>query len=234
MPLLVSVVDLCARNCGPRAPRARRARTSRTPRPSRRAQRTSARPLVVSAPPAGPRAERRSGARAERRTRREKSKRRRDHRGACERPCSTAAARTTHGDARAPCASRACPPSPPAPSLRAERRPVEKARDEDDDRRPDGRRAREEDHRGAREWPCSIAVARTTHGSRRARVPRRDASTPLACSARSGDRRDDARQERRPATAKTNRMTPARHVPAEVRRREPPKRGVFVVQLTGE
>ena len=109
---------------------------------------------------------RRSGARAERRTGREKSKRRRDHRGARERPCSTAAARTTHGATHA-------------------------------------RRAR------------------------RALAPRRDASTPLACSARSGDRRDDARQGRRPATAKTKRMTAARHVPAEVRRREPPKRGVF-------
>ena len=78
-----------ARNRGPRAPRARRARTPRTPRPSRRAQRASARPLVVRAPPAGPRAERRSGARAARLTGREKSKRRRDHRGARERPCST-------------------------------------------------------------------------------------------------------------------------------------------------
>ena len=148
-----------------------------------------------------------------------------DHRGARERPCSTAAARTTHGDARAPRASRARHPSPPARRALAPHgaAAVEKARDEDDDRRPDGRRAREEDHRGAREWPCSIAAARTTHGARRARVPRRDASTPLACSARSGDRRDDARQGRRPAT----RMTAARHVPAEVRRREPPKRGVF-------
>ena len=104
---------------------------------------------------------------------------------------------------------------------------VEKARDEDDDRRPDGRRAREEDHRGARERPCSTAAARTTHGARRARVPRRDASAPLACSARSGDRRDDARQGHRPATAKTKRMTAARHIPAEVWRREPPKRGVW-------
>ena len=65
-------------------------------------------------------AERRSGACAERRTGREKSKRRRDHRGARERPCSAVAARTTHGARRARVPRR---PLPPAPSLRTERRP---------------------------------------------------------------------------------------------------------------
>ena len=84
----------------------------------------------VHAPARGARAPRRPAGGAKERHARgatdvtgEEQEKKKDHRGAREQPCSTAAARTTHGDARAPRASCACPPSPPAPSLYAERRP---------------------------------------------------------------------------------------------------------------
>ena len=66
----------------------------------------------------------------------EEQEKKKDHRGARKRPCSTAAARTTHGDARVPRASRTRPLLPPARRALAphEAAGVEKARDEDDDR----------------------------------------------------------------------------------------------------
>ena len=183
--------------------RARRARTPRTPHAApvaSRSARARAPARVARAPrrPAGGAKERRACGATDR-TGEEQEKKRPPRR---VRTALLDCGGENHPRRRTR-AARAARLSPVAPRALAPRgtAAVEMARDEDedDDRRPDGRRAREEDDRGAREWPCSTAAARTTHGARRARVPRRDASTPLACSARSGDRRNDARQGHRPA-----------------------------------
>ena len=116
------------------------------------------------------------------------------------------------------------------PSLSTERRPKRRretrtttgdgTRKEDEKERPP-RRAMFRLSCGGKNHPrCTRAacVARTSPAAPRAPRPR---------SARSGDRREDARRGRRSATGREEdeeRTTAARDVPAEVRRLEPPTR----------
>ena len=142
------------KNCGPRAPRVRRARTPRAPRPSRRARRTSSRPLVVRASPAGARVERRSGARAERRTGREKRKRRRGppRRAMSRLSCDGDQPRTRF--TRAARVARASPVAPRAPRPRSARSGDRR----EDERRPATTGDEEEEERttAARDVPAEL------------------------------------------------------------------------------
>ena len=151
-------------------------RTRRAPRASCRARRASARPLMVRARPAT-RGRSEGAAHAERRSGREKNQERQGHHSARERPCSTAAARTTH--ARRTRAAGRIARAPPV-AMQARRSLAlhgaateETTRDkDDDDRRQDESRTKNGKDTTAREKSALLGCGgenhpRTTHARRR-------------------------------------------------------------------
>ena len=151
-------------------------RTRRAPRASRRARRASARPLMVRARPAT-RGRSEGAAHAERRTGREQNQERQGHHSARERPCSTAAARTTHAR-RTRAAGRIARASPFAVQARRSLAPYGAATEEttrdkdDDDRRQDESRTKKGKDTTARENSALLDCGgenhpRTTHARRR-------------------------------------------------------------------
>ena len=151
-------------------------RTRRAPRASRRARRVSARPLMVRARPAT-RGRSEGAAHAERRTGREQNQERQGHHSARERPCSTAAARTTHAR-RTRAAGRIARAPPVAMQARRSLAPYGAATEEttrdkdDDDRRQDESRPKNGKDTTAREKSALLDCGgenhpRTTHARRR-------------------------------------------------------------------